>query len=640
MVAVFVTFLLPSAATAAILEVGPVTNIAASPNLAVDEGGRSHAVWTAVDGSAVRVYYRSISAAGALGSLTPLSASDTVSEDAAMRIERDGTVHAVWRESAGAPFAYRVHYVRIASDGTVGTVRILSGLGRSPSTPLLAVDAAGTAHVTYQSQTVPPVTDIRADYVSITRAGVVSPELTIPGGAAYVPRVEVAPDGSLVFAWLRDDGVGAIRVQVARMVGGVFTGLAFDVSPPGVSAGEHQLAIDSAGTAHLTWALTGAPAGSRIVQHATVAPGASTATVHDVSATGQDAYAPQIAVDSTRAAHLTWQRSDGTLDRIQYARVPAGAAPGPVLTISGTDRGAYDPRIAVAGDQTAHVVWYRDDTNAYSVQVARVLADAPLGAIETVSKTDGYAYIARIAVDDFGASHVLWTMSYTGPMSVEYNRMGGRATTNTPELTFDARGVDAGPSAPQGAVITNTGNRPIRVTSATLTGPEAARWTIESSTCSAAAIQPDATCLVQVSFDPAARATHRSSLRLALDGAPGVLSIALRGRGLDDIAPRLRGLAVRPGTFTAGSDSRLSLFVDSPARIQLVAYRLTDGGWTRVRSRSTRVPRGEYGIPVRRIIPRANQRAGTWRVIARATDLSGNRSTALATRFRITPAPR
>ena len=77
----------------------------------------------------------------------------------------------------------------------------------------------------------------------------------------------------------------------------------------------------------------------------------------DLSAAGQHAYDPQVAVDGRGNAIAVWQRFDGTNTIVQAAVRAARASFGAPQDLSTAGQTAYDPQVAVDGRGNAIAVW-------------------------------------------------------------------------------------------------------------------------------------------------------------------------------------------------------------------------------------------------------------------------------------------
>ena len=98
----------------------------------------------------------------------------------------------------------------------------------------------------------------------------------------------------------------------------------------------------------------------------------------DLSAAGQNAFAPQVASDAQGNAVAVWERSDGTNTIIQAAARPAasGAWQSPV-DLSAAGQNSFAPQVAFDPQGNAVAVWERFNGSNYIVQAAGYDAAGP-----------------------------------------------------------------------------------------------------------------------------------------------------------------------------------------------------------------------------------------------------------------------
>ena len=125
-----------------------------------------------------------------------------------------------------------------------------------------------------------------------------------------------------------------------------------------------RLAADGCGVAGLVCCVVlGGGAGSAWAAPAWLAP-------QDLSAAGQHAYDPQVAVDGRGNAIAVWRRSEGTNTIVQAAVRTSGGSFGAPQDLSTAGQNAYDPQVAVDGRGNAIAVWSRFDGTNFIVQAA------------------------------------------------------------------------------------------------------------------------------------------------------------------------------------------------------------------------------------------------------------------------------
>ena len=134
-------------------------------------------------------------------------------------------------------------------------------------------------------------------------------------------------------------------------------------------------AVDGCGVAGLVRCLfLGGGAGSAWAAPAWLAP-------QDLSAAGQGAYDPQVAFDGQGNAIAVWSRFDGTNFIVQAAARAAGGSFGAPQDLSAAGQKAGFPEVAVDGRGNAIAVWSRSNGTNYIVQAAVRAAGAQTAAL-------------------------------------------------------------------------------------------------------------------------------------------------------------------------------------------------------------------------------------------------------------------
>ena len=347
------------------------------PQVAVDDAGDAVFTWSRSDGASSRVQTRARSAAGALSAVQNLSDPGQNAFAPQVAVDADGDAVFAWSLDVGANPQLAQARARSAA-GTLSAVQNLSDSGSDALSPFpqVGVDADGDAVFTWE----------RSDGANLriqTRArdsftGNLSAVQNLGLSADIdVHQVGVDADGDAVFTWVGRDGTtncggfGCLRVQAqARSAAGVLSAVQ-NLSKGGQNVRlEHQVAVDDAGDAVFTWSRVDG-LNSRVQTRARSAAGTLSA-VQNLSDPGQNAFAPQVAVDADGDAVFTWSRFDGTVPdpdfpccaRIQArTRSAAGTLSG-VQTLSAAGQDAFDPQVGVDVAGKAVATWQRfDGTN-------------------------------------------------------------------------------------------------------------------------------------------------------------------------------------------------------------------------------------------------------------------------------------
>jgi hypothetical protein len=259
--------------------------------------------------------------------------------------------------------------------------------------------------------------------------------LSAAGRNADSAQVAVDSQGDAVFTWRRSDGTNQ-RVQArARSAAGVLSPIQ-NLSAAGQNALEAQVAVDSDGDAVFTWRRFDG-AHWRIQARARSAAGAL-GPVQTLSAAGRNATLPQLGVDSAGNAVFVWQRSDGTDWRVQSRARSATGALGPVQTLSAAGQGAVKPQVAVDPAGRAVFTWER-----YSgIQARARTAAGALSGVQFLSN----GYSPQVGVDAHGNAVFAWNLHVSSPSEPRgATRVQARARTAAGALSPIQDIADSGP---------------------------------------------------------------------------------------------------------------------------------------------------------------------------------------------------
>jgi hypothetical protein len=393
------------------------------PQVAVDPNGNANFTWQRLN---VQSYWyvqaRQRSVDGTYGAIRGLSS--VKHEQPQVGVAADGVPTFVWQPSPAGETSLQAN--RIYSNGSLGTIMNITGYGQpAADSGQVAVTPGGTAVIAWRRNNIiqtrswgtgtgwPPdmtaIQNVSATGAAVVRtpqvavapngtatfvwdrggiiqartrsaAGTFTPiqNLTASGRFASFPQVAVDPDGNSTFVWQRYDEDGKLVIQTrARSAAGTLSAIQ-QLSAAGQNARHPQVAVDPDGVANFVWQrFNGA---NQIVQARTRGTDGTLSAEQNLSAAGRDAVLPQLAVDPNGIATFTWRRSNGTSQIIQ-ARTRAAAGPlSTTYNLSAADVDAHNPQVAVAPDGTATFVWRRDP----KIQTRRLGPTGTLGAIENL----------------------------------------------------------------------------------------------------------------------------------------------------------------------------------------------------------------------------------------------------------------
>jgi hypothetical protein len=334
-----------------------------------------------------------------------LSASGQNARAASLAVDDVGDAVFAWRRFDGSDD--RIQAQTRSAAGVLGPVRSLSAAGQPAFGNQVAIDGAGDAVITWLRN---DGTDDIAQARRLSAAGVVGPILNLaPAGQDAVdPHVAADFAGNAVFTWRRWDGandrVYARTLSAAGVVGPVMT-----LSAGGQDAIQPRVAMDANGDTAFLW--TRGALGSRRIQARSLSPAGVLSAIRTLSATGQDAYPGDVAVDPAGNATFVWYRFNGTEYVIQTRAVSAAGVPSAPLTISDPGEFAYEPKVGVDAAGNAVFAWYRSDGSNWRVQTRTLSAAGVLGAVGTLSAAGQDAVFAHIGVNAAGDAVVGWQRS-------------------------------------------------------------------------------------------------------------------------------------------------------------------------------------------------------------------------------------
>jgi Divergent InlB B-repeat domain len=323
-----------------------------------------------------------------------------------------------------------------------GTPVDLSALSQDAAHPHVAFDPSGNALAVWQRSNGTDV--LIQDSLRSSGGAFAAPlDVSATGGSAQDPRVAVDGSGNALAVWERSNGTNFIVQSSFRPAGGVFAA-PVDLSATGKDAGNPEVAFDGSGNAVAVWARF--DGSNNIVQSAFRPAGGAFAAPVDISATGQSALLPKVKFDSSGNALAIWSRLNGTNEIVQSSFRPAGGSFATPVDLSATGQDAFDPQVAFDASGNALAVWRRFNGSNDIVQSAFRPAGGVFGAGVDVSATGGSASSPQVAFDPSGNALAVWHRFSGGHFIVQDSFRPAGGVFAAP-LDLSATGQDA--SEPQ-----------------------------------------------------------------------------------------------------------------------------------------------------------------------------------------------
>lgn len=281
----------------------------------------------------------------------------------------------------------------------------VSAQGQKAEDPQVAVDAAGDAVAVWQrSEGAEVIVQAASRPAGGTWGAPV--ELSVPGENAGLPRVAMDAAGDAVAVWVRSDGSHRIVQAASRPAGGTW-GAPVELSVPGADAGEPEIAVDPSGDAVAVWTLS--EGSDVIVQAASRPAGGSWGAPTDLSAAGEEAGEPEIAVDPSGDAVAVWTREEGFYSTVETVGRPAGGTWGAPVELSAPGVADFGPQVALDAAGTTVAVWERHDARGELVEAAVRPPGGGWGAPVELSSPAENTERPEVAVDPAGDAVAVWS---------------------------------------------------------------------------------------------------------------------------------------------------------------------------------------------------------------------------------------
>jgi hypothetical protein len=365
-------------------EFGPAVNVSgvpgSAPHMAVGDAGAVHVAWSErAGGGAVApftqlLYARSADQGQTFTTPVPLEVGNMYTDPYESRLATRGTaVYAVWISSGkGNPGV--LYFARSLDGGASFEPKVfLAAVPQTSYNGRLAVAPDGTLILAYvESQLLaPPSVVVRRSL----DGGVTfeSSRLIAPVSADYhaVSSLEVAvsPTGTILLAWDNPGATGLHQVWLTRSVdGGVSFSAPAAISGVSVDARNVGLAAGSGGRVHLLWQLAASVGGASSVVYARSADDGVSFFASSLADSGDHpgvAEGPDAAVVAAFA-----QGGDVLVER----SADGGLGFGATQNVSTTTTASLGPRATYAADAALYVLWQED---SQGILLRRASAPAP-----------------------------------------------------------------------------------------------------------------------------------------------------------------------------------------------------------------------------------------------------------------------
>jgi hypothetical protein len=311
--------------------------------------------------------------------------------------------------------------------------------------------------------------------------------LSLPGLDAYRPQIGIDSSGNATVVWQRSDGDNSI-IQASTKSSEGWQTTPDNLSLPGLDADYPQIGIDSSGNATAVWQTWNGS--NSIIQASTkLFEGAWQETPDNLSLAGQNAYSPQIGIDSSGNATVVWFRNDGMNYIIQASTKSSEGWQTTPDNLSLAGQNAYSPQIGIDSSGKATAVWQRSDGMKSIIQASTKSSEGWQTTPDNLSLDGQDAYSPQIGIDSSGNATVVWQRSDGMKFIIQASTHFFRPTVTNLNPNF-------GPKE-GGNAVTITGTDFLDVTSVYFGSTPASSFTVESLT-TITAIAPPGTGTVDI----------------------------------------------------------------------------------------------------------------------------------------------
>lgn len=228
-------------------------------------------------------------------------------------------------------------------------------------------------------------------------------DISIPGQDAVEASLGVNPDGNAVAVWIAQDGTN-VTIQASTTTFGNLWSAPDDLSISPLNATGTRAAIDVFGNAIAIW--TRSNGDNFIVQAARLPFGSSWEDPVDLSSTGSDAFAPQIAFDAQGNAVAVWEQSGNDGITIQSASLPFGGSWTTPVAITASGFSNIEPQLAIDPLGSAIVVWKNETLD--TIQGSLMNFGGPWSTPANISSIGEAIGSPQIAIDATGNATAIW----------------------------------------------------------------------------------------------------------------------------------------------------------------------------------------------------------------------------------------
>jgi hypothetical protein len=235
------------------------------------------------------------------------------------------------------------------------------------------------------------------------------------GQTAQNPQVAMDNNGNAIITWEQSDGSN-IQIFKSEYRGGVWThpsSLLDNISPNGQNAYAPQVAMDNSGNAIIVWRQSDGSKYQIFKSEYRGGVWTHPSFSDHISPDGQNAYNPQVAMDNNGNAIITWYQSDGSNFQIFKSEYRGGVWTYPSFSdhISPDGQHAYNPQVAMDNNGNAIITWYQSDGSKDQIFKSEYRGGGwthPSSITDHISPDGQNADYPQVAMDNNGNAIITW----------------------------------------------------------------------------------------------------------------------------------------------------------------------------------------------------------------------------------------
>ncbi len=393
---------------------------ASAPQIAINDSGQLTAIWALTSGE--NSYIKASSSANNNSSWTESQTlSSNLPSEPQININASNSAVAVWTATTeGVPYVETSY----SSDGgaTWGEATTINDPPEVPHlletcVPQITINDSSRAVIVFnQTNTLGTKTVIQASYSSDSGASWLNPDniltLSAEDTNAINPQIILNNTGQAITVWQTNNEDNKIIQATYSTDNGENWSSPTDLSATGQDAAEPQIAMNDSGEAIAVWYRSNGA--NTIVQAAYSSDGGQNwSSPINLSSTGQNAAASQIAINSSGKAIAIWHRSNGSNTIVQSSySSDKGASWSTPTNLSTTGQDASSAQIALNDSDLALTSWHRSTGENTRVQSTYSLnAGASWSNNFNFSAEGASGSNSQLALNSNGLSGYIWKLN-------------------------------------------------------------------------------------------------------------------------------------------------------------------------------------------------------------------------------------